>query len=106
MTDVVIVLSTVPDDENGDRLARALVDERLAACVSLHGPMVSTYRWKGTIERDTERQLIVKTTRDRVPALEARLKELHAYELPEFVVLPVEGGSEAYLAWIRYNVLP
>lgn len=101
MTDVVIVLSTVPDDDSGERLARALVDEGLAACVNLHGPMVSTYRWKGKVEREAERQLIIKTTRDRVPALEARLKVLHSYELPEFVVIPVEGGSTDYLAWVR-----
>lgn len=100
MTDVVIVLSTVPDDDSGERLARALVDEGLAACVNLHGPMVSIYRWKGKVERDAERQLIIKTTRDRVPALEARLKALHSYELPEFIVVAVEGGSEAYLRWV------
>jgi periplasmic divalent cation tolerance protein len=100
MTDVVIVLSTVPDEQTGDRLARALVDERLAACVNLHGPMVSVYRWKGEVERDAERQLVIKTTRDRVPALEARLKALHSYEIPEFVVLAVEEGSRAYLDWV------
>jgi periplasmic divalent cation tolerance protein len=100
MTDVVIVLSTVPDDDSGERLARALVDEGLAACVNLHGPMVSIYHWKGKVERDAERQLIIKTTRDRVPALEARLKALHSYELPEFIVVAAEGGSEAYLRWV------
>ena len=100
MTDVVIVFSTVPDEESGERLARALVDERLAACVNLHGPMVSVYRWMGQVEREAERQLVIKTTRDRVPALEARLKALHSYELPEFVVLPIEGGSQAYLDWV------
>lgn len=100
MTDVVIVLSTVPDEESGERLARALVDERLAACVNLHGPMVSVYRWKGKVEREAERQLVIKTTRDRVPALEARLKALHSYETPEFVIVSVEGGSQAYLDWV------
>lgn len=104
MTDVVIVLSTVPDGESGKRLARILVDERLAACVNLHPPMLSTYRWNGDVEQAAERQLVIKTTRDRVPALEARLKALHSYELPEFVVLPVEGGSDAYLAWVGNNV--
>ena len=101
MTDVVIVLSTVPDDERAETLARTLVDEKLAACVNLHAPMVSIYRWKGQVERAAERQLVIKTTRDRVPALEARLKQLHAYELPEFLVLPVEGGSDEYLSWVR-----
>jgi periplasmic divalent cation tolerance protein len=101
MTDIVLVLSTVPDDDSGERLARALVDERLAACVNLHGAMVSTYRWKGVVERAAERQLVIKTTRDRLAALEGRLKALHTYEVPEFVVLAVETGSADYLDWVR-----
>jgi periplasmic divalent cation tolerance protein len=101
MTDVVIILSTVPDDDSGELLARTLVEERLAACVNVHGRMVSTYRWKGGVESAAERQLVIKTTRERVPAVEARLKALHSYELPEFVVLPVEGGSADYLGWVR-----
>jgi periplasmic divalent cation tolerance protein len=63
MTDVVLVLSTVPDDESAERLARTLVDERLAACVNLHPPLVSIYRWKGQVENSAERQLVIKTTR-------------------------------------------
>jgi periplasmic divalent cation tolerance protein len=101
MTDVVLVISTVPDDERADLLARTLVDEQLVACVNLHAPMASIYRWKGQVESAAERQLVMKTTRDRVPALEARLKQLHSYELPEFLVLPVAGGSEEYLRWVR-----
>ena len=100
MPDLVIVLTTMPDDARADELARTLVDERLAACVNVHGPMMSTYRWKGSVERGAERQLVIKTTRDRVAALEARLRLLHPYELPEFVVIGVEGGSDAYLQWI------
>ena len=101
MTDIVLVLTTVSDDEGADVLAQALVDERLAACVNLHGPMTSIYRWKGSVERDAaERQLVIKTTRARLPALEARLAALHAYELPEFIVLSVDGGSAAYLDWV------
>jgi len=100
MTDVVLILSTVPDDEGAEALARTLVDEQLAACVNLHATMVSIYRWKGQVERAAERQLVIKTTRDRVAALEARLKTLHSYELPEFIVIPVEGGSEEYLSWV------
>ena len=96
-SDCVLVLTTVPDEERGEALARSLVDERLAACVNLHAPMVSMYRWKDQVERDTERQLVIKTTRDRLPALEARLHELHSYELPEFIVISVEEGSAAYL---------
>ena len=100
MTDVVLVWTTMPDDGRADELARALVEERLAACVNVHGPMVSTYRWKRRVERDAERQIVIKTTRDRVSALESRLRSLHPYELPEFLVVSVEGGSEAYLQWV------
>jgi periplasmic divalent cation tolerance protein len=101
MTDIILVLSTVPDDESAERLARTLVDERLAACVSLHAPMMSIYRWKGQVESAAERQLVIKTTRERLTTLEARLKALHSYELPEFIVVPVEGGSDEYLRWVR-----
>jgi periplasmic divalent cation tolerance protein len=101
VTDIVIVLSTAPADDRAEQWARQLVDERLAACINVQAPMVSVYRWKGQVERDSERQLVIKTTRDRLPALETRLKELHAYELPEFVVLTVDEGSAAYLAWAR-----
>jgi periplasmic divalent cation tolerance protein len=100
-TDVVIVLTTVADGAGGEALARALVDERLAACVNVHGSMVSVYRWKGKVECDPERQLVIKTTRGCLPALEARVKALHSYELPELLVLPVESGSAAYLDWVE-----
>jgi periplasmic divalent cation tolerance protein len=104
VTDIVIVLSTAPADDRAEQWARQLVDERLAACVNAHAPMISVYRWKGQVERDSERQLVIKTTRDRLPALEKRLKELHTYELPEFVVVTVDQGSEAYLAWVSEQV--
>jgi periplasmic divalent cation tolerance protein len=100
MTDIVLVLSTAPDDDRAEQWARTLVDERLAACVNVHAPMVSVYRWQGRVERDSERQIVIKTTRDRLPALEARINELHTYELPEFVVVAVDQGSAAYLAWV------
>ena len=102
--DVVLVLSTVPDDASVEALARALIDERLAACVNVHAPMVSIYRWKGAVERDSERQLVIKTTRAALPALEKRLRELHPYELPEFIVVEASGGSEKYLHWVVQEV--
>jgi periplasmic divalent cation tolerance protein len=105
MIDVVLILTTVPDDERAEPLARAIVDERLAACVNLHAPMTSIYRWQGQVERSAERQLIIKTTRDRVPALDARLRQLHSYELPEFIVVSAAGGSDAYLAWVGQQVV-
>jgi periplasmic divalent cation tolerance protein len=101
MTELVIVFTTVADDERAEQLARRLVDERLAACVNLHPPMVSLYRWQGKLERDTERQMVIKTTRDRVSALEARLMQLHAYELPEFLVVSVDDASPAYVKWVK-----
>ena len=105
-TDIVIVLTTAPDDERAEAWARTLVEERLAACVNVHGPMISFYRWKGIVERDAERQVVIKTTRERVTALRARLRELHSYELPEFVVLTVEDGSDEYLKWVVEQTRP
>jgi periplasmic divalent cation tolerance protein len=101
MSDYVLVLTTVPAEGGADTLARTLVTEQLVACVNVLPPMVSTYRWKGSVEQDRERQVIMKTTRDRVAALRARVKELHSYEVPEFVVIPIQEGSEEYLSWIR-----
>ncbi len=96
----VIVLTTLPAGAENDAFGRTLVEERLAACVNLLPPMESVYRWEGQVERDTERQVIIKTTRDRVAALWDRIRELHPYETPEFVVLTIADGSEAYLRWI------
>jgi periplasmic divalent cation tolerance protein len=102
--EVVLVLSTVPDDASAETIARALVDEKLAACANLLPAMTSIYRWKGSVERETERQLILKTTRALVPAVEKRLRELHSYELPEFIVLPVDAGSDRYLQWVAASL--
>lgn len=99
-SDFVLILTTVPDDDRAEILARTLVEERLAACVNLHAPMVSVYQWRGSVQRDAERQVVIKTMRRRVPAVEARLRALHPYEVPEFLVVSAEGGSETYLAWI------
>jgi periplasmic divalent cation tolerance protein len=100
-TDLVIVLTTVPATHDADALARILVDERLAACVAIHPPMRSVYRWEGQVEEASERQLLIKTIRARVAALQTRLHDLHPYELPEFLVVPVQDGSDAYLRWLR-----
>jgi periplasmic divalent cation tolerance protein len=99
MLDLILILTTMPDDNRADELAMTLVGEGLAACVNVHGPMVSTYRWKGQIEREAERQVVIKTTRARLPAIEARLRGLHPYELPELVVIAGEG-SDAYGKWV------
>ena len=96
----VIVLTTLPADAESRAFGRTLVEERLAACVNLLPVMDSVYRWEGQVEHDTERQVIVKTSRDRVAALWERIRELHPYETPEFVVLNIQDGSDAYLRWI------
>jgi periplasmic divalent cation tolerance protein len=96
---VAIVLTTIGADADGATLARTLVEERLAACVNLLPPMTSVYRWQGKVEQDREQQIVIKTTADRVPALQSRLRQLHPYELPEFLVIDATG-SEAYLAWV------
>lgn len=96
----VIVLTTLPSDFESRDFGRTLVEERLAACVNLLPAMDSVYRWEGQIEHDTERQVIIKTSRERVVALWERIRELHPYETPEFVVLPIQDGSDAYLRWI------
>jgi periplasmic divalent cation tolerance protein len=98
MDELILILTTMPDDARADELAAALVGEKLAACVNVHGPMMSTYRWKDAVERDAERQVVIKTTRARLPAIESRLRTLHPYELPEFVVIGA-GSSEAYRQW-------
>ena len=96
---VAIVLTTIGADADATTLARTLVEERLAACVNLLPPMTSVYRWQGKVEQDREQQLVIKTASDRVADLRARLRQLHPYELPEFLVLDATG-SEAYLAWV------
>ena len=96
----VVVLTTLPVDADGQAFGRAIVEERLAACVNLLAPMESVYRWEGRVEYESERQIIVKTSRDRLAALWDRVRELHPNEVPEFIVLPIADGTEAYLRWI------
>jgi periplasmic divalent cation tolerance protein len=102
----VIVLTTVDAALDATALARTLVEERLVACVNALAPVTSVYRWKGNIEVDREQQLLMKTSADRVPALEQRLREIHPYDVPEFLVLSVETGSAAYLAWVAESTKP
>jgi periplasmic divalent cation tolerance protein len=104
MTDgYVIVLTTISLDVDPSVLGTRLVEERLAACVNVLPEMDSFFRWRGAVERDQERQVIIKTTAARLPDLERRLHELHPYELPEFLVLAVAQGSEAYLRWLAVS---
>jgi periplasmic divalent cation tolerance protein len=96
----VTVLTTLPADADGPAFARGILEERLAACINLLPPMESIYRWEGVIEQETERQVIIKTSRERVVALWDRVRELHPYDVPEFLVLPVVDGNDAYLRWV------
>lgn len=96
-----IVMTTAASLEEAERLGRALVEERLAACATLLPSGLSIYRWKGQIESSAECLLLLKTAQDRLAALETRLHELHSYETPEFLVLTVAAGSHPYLAWLQ-----
>ncbi len=99
-----IVLTTAATPEEAENLARALVEEQLAACATLVPGVRSIYRWKGQVEEASETMLLIKTTVEQLAPLEARLHTLHSYETPEFLVLPVEAGSDGYLGWLRANV--
>jgi len=95
-----IVLTTAPSHDEAARLAGTLVEERLAACATLIPAVESFYRWEGQVESATETLILLKTAIDQLPALETRLKELHSYQVPEFLVLGLESGSHAYLDWL------
>ena len=99
-SDFVVILTTFPAEQDAEALAKALVDERLAACVNILPEMRSVYAWQGKTESGAERQLLIKTARSRVDALEARLKQLHPYDVPEFVLIEIAGGSSDYLSWL------
>ncbi len=99
-----IVMTTAANPEEADRLGRTLVEERLAACATLLPPVQSIYRWEGKIESSAEMVLLLKTGVDQLRALEERLRELHSYQTPEFLVLEIEAGSHSYIRWLRANV--
>ena len=100
-----IVLTTAANSEEASRVGRTLVEEKLVACATLIPAIESIYRWKGNIESSVESMLLLKTSAAQLTALEARLHELHSYETPEFLVLPVEGGSHSYLEWMNQCLL-
>lgn len=106
MTDHVLALVTAPDADVARTLARAIVEERLAACVSLVDGVTSIYRWEGKTEEAREVQLLIKTRADRLDALTARVAELHPYDVPEVIATPILGGLAPYLAWIDDSVRP
>jgi len=107
MTDKIVVLVTCASAGQARRIARALVERRLAACGNvLHTPVHSIYRWKGKVASAKEALLILKTTRRRFAAVERAVRRLHTYEVPEIIAVPIAAGSRAYLDWISESVRP
>jgi periplasmic divalent cation tolerance protein len=100
MTDFQIVLSTCADREQAERIAHRLVEQQLAACVNILPGVQSIYRWQGKVESAGEVLMVIKTSTDLVSEVELTIAGLHSYEVPEVLVLPVFGGSHAYLAWL------
>ncbi|MCK9871627.1 divalent-cation tolerance protein CutA [Nocardiopsis dassonvillei] len=99
--DTVRVETTVDSRDGAERLARSVVEHRLAACAQVSGPITSFYRWEGRIQADEEWTVVVKTAADRLDELTAHLGEVHPYDVPEVVAVPVTGGNPAYLEWVR-----
>ncbi|MGP8271694.1 MAG: divalent-cation tolerance protein CutA [Terracidiphilus sp.] len=100
-----IVLTTTASPEDAARLGRILVEERLAACATFIPAVQSIYRWQGQVESATETLLLLKTGPDQLAALEARLHQIHSYQIPEFLVLAVDAASQPYLEWLQSNLL-
>jgi periplasmic divalent cation tolerance protein len=104
--EICIALSTAGSEDEAKRLARLLVEQRLAACVNILPGVRSVYRWKGKVEETGEAMLVIKTSRSQAAAVQAALQQAHSYDVPEFLLLPVSGGGAAYLAWLRDGLGP
>jgi len=100
MTDKIVVLTTCDSEKHAEKLARHVVEQRLAACVNILPKARSIYRWQGKIEDTAEWVLLIKSRRDLFAALRAEIQKLHTYEVPEVIALPVVDGSEAYIGWL------
>ncbi len=103
---VLIVLTNCPDADVADRIARTLVEQKLAACVNRLPAVDSVYRWQGAVERAMEVPLLIKTTRERLPEVQEAIRALHPYEVPEIVAIPVIAGLPAYLRWVVDETQP
>ena len=104
MTDKIVVLNTCAGEEEAERLARLLIDLRLAACVSIVPRVRSFYRWKGAVESSDEWLLLIKSSRPLFEQLRAQLEQAHSYEVPEVLALPVVAGAAPYLDWLQANL--
>ena len=105
MTNKVVVLCTCGSPEEAEKIARELVSQRLAACVSIVAGVRSLYQWKGAVEDSQETLLVIKSTRDLFPRLKTELSRLHSYEVPEIIALPVVDGADPYLAWMDAELI-
>ena len=106
MSDFLIVTTTAPTPEDAARIARAVLEPRLAACVQVVGPMTSTYWWQGMVEWSTEWQVTFKTTREVYPQVEAAIRALHPYQVPQIIAMAIVAGGADYLDWVREEVTP
>ncbi len=104
MTEKRLVITTTGSRTEAEKIAGAVVERRLAACVNIVGPIQSTYRWQGKVESAEEYLLLIKTTNTAFERVREAIRELHSYELPECIEVVIEGGSAEYLAWIEENV--
>ncbi len=104
MTDKRFMLTTTSSRDEANTISSELVSRRLAACVNIIGPISSTYQWHGDIEHAEEFLLFIKSTEARFPAIQAAIRELHSYEIPELISLKIEAGTESYLDWIAASV--
>jgi periplasmic divalent cation tolerance protein len=100
MTDKIVVFSTCASEEEAEKLARTLIEQRLAACVNVIPALRSYYRWEGAIESAAECLLVIKSSQARFASLKAAIEKAHSYEVPEIIALPIVEGSEKYLAWL------
>jgi periplasmic divalent cation tolerance protein len=102
----LLVLTNLPDRAAAERLAGALIEQRVAACVNILAPCQSVYRWENKVQQEQEHPLLIKTTTERYAALEAAIRAGHPYELPEIIAVPIEHGLPAYLAWVAAETKP
>jgi periplasmic divalent cation tolerance protein len=102
----LLVLTNLPDRAAAEKLAEALIEKRVAACVNILAPCRSVYRWQGAVQHDEEHPMLIKTSAERYGALEAAIRAGHPYELPEIVAVPIERGLAAYLEWLAAETAP
>ncbi len=104
MAEIIQIVTTTDRKELAETIARTLVERRLAACTQIIGPILSVYRWQGEVESAEEWQCWIKTTRERYDAIEKAIRELHTYEVPEILAIPVVAGNSSYVQWLEQQV--